>query len=73
MASVSKVTTYDAVNAIREDLANIIYDISPVDTPFMSNIGRDTAANTYFEWQTDELAAAGANAAVEGADAGNAD
>ena len=73
MASVSKVTTYDASNSIREDLANIIYDISPVDTPFMSNIGRDTASNTYFEWQTDELAAAGANAAIEGADAGNAD
>jgi hypothetical protein len=72
MASVSKVTTYDASNAIREDLANIIYDISPVDTPFMSNIGRDTASNTYYEWQTDILASAGANAAIEGADAGNA-
>jgi hypothetical protein len=73
MASVTKVTTYDSVNAIREDLSNIIYDISPVDTPFMSNIGRDTASNTYFEWQVDELAAAAANAAIEGADAGNAD
>ena len=74
MASVSKVTTYDSVNAIREDLANVIYDISPVDTPFMSNIGRDTASNTYFEWQTDALANANtANAAIEGADAGNAD
>jgi hypothetical protein len=73
MASVSKVTTYDASNAIREDLANIIYDISPVDTPFMSNVGRDTASNTYFEWQTDELAAAGVNAAIEGANAGDAD
>lgn len=29
MPSVSKVTTYDGPNAIREDLANIIYDISP--------------------------------------------
>jgi hypothetical protein len=74
MTSVSKVTTYDSVNAIREDLANVIYDISPVDTPFMSNIGRDTASNTYFEWQTDALANADtANAAIEGADAGNAD
>lgn len=45
-----------------------------VDTPFMSNIGRDTASNTYFEWQTDALASADtANFAVEGADAGNAD
>jgi len=74
MASVTKVTTYDSVNAIREDLANVIYDISPVDTPFISNIGRDSASNTYFEWQTDALASADtANAAIEGADAGNAD
>ena len=74
MPTVSKATTYDNVNAIREDLSNIIYDISPVDTPFMSNIGRDSADNTYFEWQTDELSAADtANAVIEGADAGDAD
>jgi hypothetical protein len=72
MASVTKATTYDNVNAIREDLSNIIYDISPVDTPFMSNIGRDTASNTYFEWQQDSLAAADTtNAAIEGAAAGD--
>ena len=74
MPSVSKVTTYDGPNSIREDLSNIIYDISPVDTPFMSNIGRDTAANTYFEWQQDSLAAADTtNAAIEGAAAGDMD
>ncbi len=74
MASVSKVTTYDGPNAIREDLSNIIYSISPTDTPFMSNIGRDSCENTYFEWQTDSLAAANtANAAIEGAAAGNAE
>jgi hypothetical protein len=74
MASVSKVTTYDGVNSIREDLSNVIYDISPTDTPFMSNIGRDTCENTYFEWQTDILASADtANAVIEGADAGNAE
>lgn len=74
MASVSKATTYDNVNAIREDLSNIIYDISPVDTPFMSNIGRDSADNTYFEWQQDSLASPDtANAAIEGAAAGDAD
>lgn len=74
MTTVSKVTTYDAPNSIREDLSNIIYDISPTDTPFMSNIGRDTCENTYFEWQTDVLAAADtSNAAIEGADAGDAD
>ena len=74
MAAVSKVTTYDGVNSIREDLSNVIYDISPVDTPFLSNIGRDTCENTYFEWQTDVLAAADTtNAVVEGADAGDAE
>jgi hypothetical protein len=74
MASVTKATTYDNVNAIREDLSNIIYDISPVDTPFMSNIGRDTASNTYFEWQQDSLASADTtNAALEGASAGDTD
>ena len=74
MTSLSKVTTYDAANEIREDLSNIIYDISPVDTPFMSNIGRDTCKNTYFGWQVDALAAANtSNAAIEGATAGDAD
>lgn len=74
MASVSKVTTYDGPNSIRTDLSNIIYDISPTDTPFMSNIGRDTCENTYFEWQTDVLTGADtANAVIEGADAGNAE
>lgn len=51
----------------------IIYNISPTDTPFINNIGRGTCDNTYFEWQEDELAAVDTgNAAVEGADAGNA-
>lgn len=54
----------------REDLSDIIYDISPMDTPFMSNAGRGTARNTLHEWQTDSLAAASdANAHIEGDDA----
>ncbi|WP_028219223.1 DUF5309 domain-containing protein [Paraburkholderia oxyphila] len=63
--------TYDA-RGIREDLADIIVNISPTDTPFISNIGKTTASNTYFEWQADSLAAPNtANAALEGADAGS--
>lgn len=59
-------TTYDVVN-IREDLSDIIYNISPTDTPFMSAIGKGSAKNTYFEWQYDELASASTtNAVVEG-------
>jgi len=65
--------TYDAT-AIREDLSDVIYDISPTDTPFMSSIaGKGSVSNTLFEWQTDALAAAsGTNYHVEGAAAGTA-
>lgn len=61
---------YDATNSVREDLSNIIYNISPEDTVFMSNIGRDKASQTYTEWQADALAAASTtNAQIEGDDA----
>lgn len=61
---------YDGTNAVREDLANIIYNISPEDTVFMSNVGRENISNTFFEWQTDALAAAStSNAVVEGDEA----
>lgn len=60
---------YDVANSIREDLANVIYNISPVDVPFMSNIGRESAKSTYTEWQVDALAAASStNAQLEGDD-----
>jgi hypothetical protein len=62
-------TRYDGYRAVREELANVIYNISPVDVPFMSNIGRESINNTYFEWQTDNLAAAvTTNAVLEGDD-----
>lgn len=61
-------TRYSAIG-IREDLSNVIYNISPEETPFISNIGRENVKNTYFEWQTDSLAAASSsNAALEGDD-----
>jgi len=61
--------TYNAVGN-REDLADMIYDISPTTTPFMSNIKRGKATATFHEWQTDVLEAAVANnAQVEGDDA----
>lgn len=60
--------TYDQVG-IREDLSDVIYDVSPEEVPFFSNCARESVDNTYFEWQTDELAAVSATTAVEGADA----
>jgi Family of unknown function (DUF5309) len=63
------ITRYDGYRAVREDLANVIYNISPVDVPFMSNIGRENVKNTFYEWQTDVLAAASTtNAQLEGND-----
>jgi len=50
-------TTYSA-KGIREDLSNIITNISPEETPFQSNIGKENITNTLYEWQTDALAAA---------------
>jgi hypothetical protein len=61
-------TNYDA-KGNREDLENVIYDISPTDTPFLSSAGRTKAKAVFHEWQTDALDSAGANKQLEGDDA----
>lgn len=56
----------------REDLSDIIYNISPTETPFVSAIGREDASAVYHEWQTDALVAANAqNKAIQGDDLSN--
>ena len=52
----------------REDLIDIITNISPTDTPFLSSLGKVKATAAYHEWSTDSLATATANAKREGAD-----
>lgn len=64
------IDTYSTRGA-REDLSDVIYRIAPTETPFMSAIGKTEATNTLHEWQEQDLAAAGQNAAIEGADATN--
>lgn len=61
--------TYQTYTAIgqREDLSNVIYNISPTDTPFMNSVGKTSATAVNHEWQTDSLAAVATNALVEGA------
>lgn len=59
--------TYAQVG-VREDLADIISNITPTDTPFLSMCKKVKAENTYFEWQTEALNAAAANAQIEGDD-----
>jgi len=60
--------SYDQVG-IREDLSDIISDISPYETPWYSSISKVKASNTFHEWQTDELSDPSSdNAHVEGDD-----
>ncbi len=60
--------TYQAIGN-REDLIDVITNISPMDTWVTSNTGASRAIQTLHEWQTDVLATAAANAQVEGDDA----
>lgn len=48
---------YDAVG-VREQLSDIIANISPRETPFMSNAKRGDLHDTYWSWQKDSLASA---------------
>lgn len=67
MAQSSALLTYDAVGN-REDLSDIITNISPEETPMYSTFGKVKASNVYHEWLQDSLANAGDNAFIEGAD-----
>lgn len=63
--------TYQTYNTkgIREDLSDIIHNISPTETPFMMTVSRGRCSSTYTEWQTDSLAAASStNKHAEGDD-----
>lgn len=40
---------------VHEDLADVIYNIAPMDTYFLNNVGRGKATNVLHEWQTDTL------------------
>lgn len=57
--------SYDAVG-IREDLSDVIYNVSPEETPLYSKASKTKASNTLVEWQTDSLRASAANAHIEG-------
>jgi len=68
MAGVETFDTYESVG-IREDLIDVIYNIAPSDTPFVSNVGSGSSKGTYHEWQEDTLADPTDSRAAEGADA----
>lgn len=61
-------STFVSTSAIgnREDLSDLIFRISPTTTPLLSMAAKGKATNTLHEWQTQDLAAAAANAQLEG-------
>jgi hypothetical protein len=61
-------SSYDAVGN-REDLTDMIWDVSPTATPIISAAGKGKSTNRTHEWQTDALTAVAANAHIEGDDA----
>jgi len=66
MAQINNVfDTYDA-QADREQLSNVIYNISPTATPFMSSIGKNSIKNVVFDWQTEALPTVDATGEIEG-------
>ena len=60
--------TYDQVGK-KEDVSDVISNISPTATPFQSLIKNERTTNTVYQWQEDSLATVGDNAVIEGADA----
>lgn len=68
----SPTNTFQTFAAIgnKEDLSDIIYDVSPAETPYLSAIPKIKATGVKHEWQTHALtAASSANKNVEGGDA----
>jgi hypothetical protein len=60
--------TFDLVG-MAEDVEDVIFNISPTDTPALTMGKRKKATATNHQWQTDSLAAASSNKAIEGDDA----
>ena len=73
MAIVSNTFTSFDSKGIREELSNVINSISPEEVPLQSNIGSKNVSNTYFEWQSDSLAAVSTTAVIDGDDVASFD
>ena len=66
-APVNTVQSYAQVG-IREQIADVIYNKDPEETPLFSSMKKTKASNTFVEWQTDTLRASRDNANIEGTD-----
>jgi hypothetical protein len=61
----SQFRTYDQVGK-KEDISDVISNISPTTTPFQSLIKTERVNNTVYQWQEDSLASVAVNAQLEG-------
>lgn len=66
--STAKLYYEEVAKGNREDLSDIITNISPTDTPFYSGFGKVKAKSVTHDWLTDSLASAAENKHIEGAD-----
>ena len=69
MAAPSNTFLTTAAIGNREDLTDVIYRISPTQTPVLNMAAKTKATATLHEWQVQDLAAAAANRQAEGDDA----
>jgi hypothetical protein len=60
--------TYETVG-IKEDISDIISNITPTKTPFQTSIGNEKVTQSVFQWQEDTLRAVNSGGTLEGADA----
>lgn len=61
------IKTYEEVG-LKEDVSDIISNLSPTETPFHSGLGSEKTTQPHYEWQEDELAAVNqTNAQQQGA------
>jgi len=69
MATATTRTNSTGASGLAEDFEDVIFNVSPTDTPMLTMAKRKTASARYHQWQEDSLASAGTNVAEEGADA----
>ena len=66
--STAKLYYEEVAKGNREDLSDIITNITPTETPFYSTFGKVKAKSVTHDWLTDSLANAAENKHIEGAD-----
>jgi len=64
----AQVNTYDD-NSRREDLLDLITNLSPRETQLLSGLGTSTAKDVLHQWLTDTLKSVAVNSYIEGVDA----